>query len=74
MHLLLREHQPAVDHHLELSSRALDQPGVDATFLLDLRRQTGGSGKVVSLNAVGDLDRAHVFLPVLGCAANEFSI
>ena len=59
MRLLLREDQLPIHHHFELSSGALDQRGIDATGFLDLCRQTGGSRKIVSLDAVGDLDGAH---------------
>ena len=60
--LFLREDQLAVEHHLELPSRALVEHGVDVTQLLDLGRQTGGPGQVVSSNAVGDLERGHGIL------------
>jgi hypothetical protein len=52
----LREDQAAVEHDFELTARALDERGIDSSRLLDLRRQTGGAGKIVSLHAVGDLD------------------
>jgi hypothetical protein len=57
--LFLREDQPAVEHDFELSARSADQARLDAVRLFDLSRQTGGSGKIVSLNAVGDLEAAH---------------
>ena len=41
---------------LELPAGSLDERGFDAAGLLDLGRQTGGPGKIVSLHAVGDLD------------------
>jgi hypothetical protein len=52
---LLRKHQPAIGDHFELAARTLDERGVNAERLLDLGRQTGGPGQVVSLNAVRDL-------------------
>jgi len=57
--LLLGEDELAVENDVELSAGALDERGVEATRLLDLGRQTGGPGKVVSLHAVGDLE-VHV--------------
>jgi len=59
-HLLLRVDEVSVQHHLELSARTLDERGVQSARLLDLRRQTGGAGKIVSLQAVGDLERHGV--------------
>jgi hypothetical protein len=52
----LREDQAAIERDFELTARALDERGIDSSRLLDLRRQTGGAGKIVSLHAVGDLD------------------
>jgi len=57
--LQFRKHQVAVDHDLELASGTLAQLRRDPARFLDLGRQTGGLGQVVSLNAVGDLDRRH---------------
>lgn len=54
--LLLREDELAVEDDLELSAGTLDERGIEATRLLDLGRQTGGPGQVVSLHAVGDLE------------------
>src|SRR5881394_1381198 len=54
--LLLREDQVAVQHDLELSAAALDEGGLDAALLLHLGRQTGGPWKIVSSDAVGDLE------------------
>ena len=59
MLLLLREDQVAVQHDLELAAAALDQGGVDAALFLELGRQTGGPWKIVSSDAVGDLDLRH---------------
>jgi len=59
MLLLLREDQFAVEHDLELTAAAGDQLYLDAVFLLELSRQTGGLGEIVSLNAVGDLELCH---------------
>ncbi len=51
--LLLGEHEPAVDAHLESTSSALDEPHFRVGVVrLDLRRQTGGSRLVVSNDAV----------------------
>lgn len=54
---LLGEHRVAVHGHLEDSPRGLDQLGLDTGKLfLQLSRQTGGSGLVVSNDAVFDAD------------------
>ena len=47
---------------VEYAAYTLDQLGLRAELLRDLGRQTGGPGKVVSLNAVLDGD-VHVGLP-----------
>src|ERR1043166_6287278 len=54
--LLLREDELAVHAHLELTTAALDERALHAAFLLELGRQTGGPGKIVSSDAVTDLD------------------
>ena len=55
---LLGEHEAAVDRHLEDAAGGLDQPDFGVgKGLLQLSRQTGGSGLVVSNDAV--LDRRH---------------
>ena len=52
---LLGEHQRAVHRHLEDSTGGLDQPDLGLRVgLLQLSRQTGGSGLVVSNHAVLD--------------------
>ena len=52
-YLLLGEHEPAVDAHLESASSALDEL-YDRLWILrsNFRRQTGGSRLVVSNDAV----------------------
>jgi hypothetical protein len=57
--LLLGKDQLAVQHHLELPALPLDELGFDTACVLDLGRQTGGPGKIVSLDAVGDLELGH---------------
>ena len=54
--VILREDLLVPDSDVEDSSAAADDRGVDLEFLLDLSRQTGGSGKVVSNAAVFDRD------------------
>jgi len=54
--LLLREHEPPIHAHLELTAAAARERRLDAATLLDLGRQTGGPGQVVSGPAVADLD------------------
>ena len=52
---LLREHEIAVNRHLEYPTGRLDQPDLGVRIgLLQLGRQTGGSGLVVSDNAILD--------------------
>ena len=52
---LLREHQGAIDRHLEDAAARGDEPGLDPRkCLLELSHQTGGSGLVVSGDAVLD--------------------
>jgi hypothetical protein len=53
---LLREQHLAVELHLEDAAPALDQLGRLPEPLLDLGRQTGGAGVVVSGDAVFDRD------------------
>jgi len=61
--LLLGEDQLVVDCDLEDPTAAFDELGFDAELLLDLVRQTGGTGKVVSDGAVLDDDmRGHRIL------------
>jgi hypothetical protein len=55
--LLLGEEQLVVDGDLEDSSGTLDELRLDPEFPLDLLRQTGGAGVVVSDAAVLDNDR-----------------
>jgi hypothetical protein len=61
--LLLGEDQLVVDGDFEDSTGSLDELGLDAELLLDLLRQTGGAGVVVSDPAVLDDDaRGHTRL------------
>jgi hypothetical protein len=60
----LGENQPAIDLDVKNSSVTGDQFGFQVRHLPDLIRQTGGSGKVVSLHAVLDRD-----LHLLSCSA-----
>jgi hypothetical protein len=53
---LLREHQIAVDGHLEDAAAALDELWTKAEVFFQLVRQTGGSRQVVSNDAVLDRD------------------
>jgi hypothetical protein len=53
---VLREDPLVVGSHHEDASAAAHDFAVDAELLLDLSRQTGGSGKVVSNAAVVDSD------------------
>jgi hypothetical protein len=62
--LLLREDQFAVDHDFELATLAGNEFCICAVRFLDLSRQTGGSGQVVSLHAVGEFDVRQQVLPV----------
>ena len=54
--VLLAPDLGAVDVYVENSARTLDELGLDLERLLQCIRQTGGSGKVVSLAAVFDAD------------------
>jgi hypothetical protein len=45
-----------VHMHVKHAAGAFDQLGIDAEFILDRLRQTGGCGKVVSLHAILDRD------------------
>jgi hypothetical protein len=57
------ENALALDRHIEASAAAADDLAVDAELFLDLSRQTGGSGKVVSNAAVLDSDM-HQAAPI----------
>ena len=52
--LVLREDHLAVRHDIEDAVAALDQLGFELERVLDLGRQTGGLGKILSTAAVGD--------------------
>ena len=56
----LRVDQLTVERDLEDAVLALDQGRLDVEVLGDLVRQTGGSGLVVSNDAVFDLHGGHV--------------
>jgi len=54
--LLLREDELAVQLDLEDAAAALDQRGASSELLLQLVRQTGGAGQIVSSHAILDGD------------------
>ena len=54
--LVLGEDQLSIDDDVEDASRSLQELRLDSEFILDLGRQTGGAGQVVSPYAVADLD------------------
>jgi len=56
LRLLLREHEPLVDEHVEHAAVTGLEGAIDAVPVLQLGRQTGGHGKVPSLGAVDDSD------------------
>ncbi len=60
--VVLREDGSTVEIDVEDALGARLEFGVDAECILELSRQTGGSGEVVSLRAVGDAD-VHGFPP-----------
>jgi hypothetical protein len=64
--LLLGEDQVVPDRDLEDASAAADELGLDAELLLDLSRQTGGAGIVVSARAVLDGDMGRHGEPPFG--------
>ena len=55
-HLVLGEDQLAIDGHVEDTAVSLHELDFTAELPLDLGRQTGGPGQVVSANAVLDGD------------------
>ena len=59
---MLREQRAPIEQHLELTALAAHERGVEALLALDLGRQTGGAGKIVSHHAVADLE-CHGALP-----------
>jgi hypothetical protein len=69
----LGEQQLAVAAHLEDAAAPLDQLDGEPEAILNRIRQTGGSGQVVSDDAVldGDLRHAALFYIVLGCRRSE---
>src|SRR5579871_1202003 len=60
--LVLREDHLPVDDDVEDAVLPLDQLRIDPRSLLDRGRQTGGLGRVVSNDAVRDLDRVRLRL------------
>lgn len=54
--VVLAEDELAVDDDIEDAAPARDELRLDLERILDLGRQTGGTGQIVSLLAVGDLD------------------
>ena len=66
--LVLAEDLLTVDDDIEDAPGSFDQSGLDACFLFDLVRQTGGTRAVVSLATVGDRD-GHVRHVLLFSAA-----
>jgi len=54
--VVLREDALVVDGHIEDAAASADDLTIDSELLLDLSRQTGGSGEVVSDSAVVDPD------------------
>ncbi|GEM_PF-2481179 len=59
--LMLRVDESAIDLHIENPAAAFDEFGINPGSCFDCVRQTGGFGRVVSLNAVGNAD-LHVGL------------
>jgi hypothetical protein len=59
MDVMLGEQQLAVEAHVEDTARALAEDRSDAEAPLDVGRQTGGAGPVVSNDAVIDEDFVH---------------
>jgi hypothetical protein len=57
--VMLGEQQLAVETHVENAARSLLEAGSDREAPLDLRRQTGGAGLVVSDHAVLNDDLVH---------------
>ena len=55
------EDELIIHRHIKDTSAAGDEPRLDANFLSDLSRQTGGSGEVISNGAVFDAD-VHIRL------------
>ncbi len=68
-HLVLREDQVTVHADFKGSARTLDEAGRNLVSLLNRVRQTGGSGLVVSNNAVFDRDLGHLNFPPRGSIA-----
>jgi hypothetical protein len=64
--LLLGEEDLVVDRDLEDAPGAADELGLDVELPLEIRRQTGGAGVVVSHPAVFDPHVGHSFPPFVG--------
>ncbi len=69
---MLRVDQLTVYPYIEDPPSSLDELRIDPGFLLDRGRQTGGLGKVVSLDAVLDADVHGLPLVALGKWLVEF--
>jgi hypothetical protein len=54
--LVFAEDHLAAGDDVEDSPGCFDEPGLDADFLFDFGRQTGGLRQIVSLSAIGDRD------------------
>ncbi len=54
--VVLAPDQRAVNVHVKDSAGAFDHLRIDAEFILDRLRQTGGRGVIVSLHAILDAD------------------
>lgn len=67
------EDQVAIDHDLEDSAATFNQANFHFIFIIQIGRQTGGLGSVVSLYAVLDADihRAIPFLEILHSGSTE---
>ncbi len=62
---MLAEDAISINHNVEDTTGSFDQFGDDAGFGLDGFRQTGGTGFIVSLPAIGDRDVHFVSLSVI---------
>lgn len=58
--IVIGEHDVTVERDLEDAAVGFDECGVQGELILDLRRQTGGFGSVVSLDAKSDRNVVHL--------------
>jgi len=75
--LLLREDELAIQFDVEDAASALDQLGADAEPLLQLVRQTGGAGQIISGYAILDRNvfgHIHVLLRQSVCLAYNANV